>query len=75
MFKIISVVTTKNCDSSNLFLDKVILMRYVNFCNGDVEQAKQLIDDGYTLRNKYPHVFMERDPTSEIAKQSFENIT
>lgn len=58
-----------------LFLDRVILMRYVNFCKGDVEQAKQLIDDGYTLRNKYPHIFMDRDPTSEVAKQSFNDIT
>lgn len=49
-------------------------MRYVHFCKGDVEQAKQLIDDGYTHRNKYPHIFMERDPTSEVAKQSFEDI-
>lgn len=50
-------------------------MRYVNFCKGDVENAKQLIDDGYTMRNKYPHLFMDRDPTTDFAKECFENIT
>lgn len=31
----------------------------------DVEETKKLLEINYSIRNSYPHIFINRDPTDE----------
>lgn len=50
---------------NNLFLlslEKIILHRFLDYRNGNLEKAKTFIEYSYTFRNKHPKIFLRRDP-------------
>lgn len=47
-------------------------MRYISSCKMDIEETKKLIEFSYTLRNKYPNIFMKRDPTEPQLKNALQ---
>lgn len=48
-------------------------MRYIEACNGDIEEAKKLIELCYTFRNKNPDLFINRDPLDPKSQNAFNN--
>lgn len=46
-------------------------MRYIDSSQRDVEKAKKLIDRSYTVRNRYPNIFMNRDPSTPESQLAF----
>lgn len=46
------------------------MCRYISSCKGDVEETKKLIEFSFTLRNKYPNIFMKRNPTEPQLKNA-----
>lgn len=46
-------------------------MRYIDASQRDVEKAKKLIDRSYTVRNRYPNIFMNRDPLTPESQLAF----
>lgn len=55
-----------------LFLpETVLLMRYINASEGNIEETKKLIELSYTMRNKLPNVFINRDPMDAKCQLAF----
>jgi len=50
-------------------IEKSLLKRFLYSMFGDLEGAKRLIEMNYTLRNKYPQIFLNRDSTDAEAQQ------
>ncbi|XP_037934959.1 alpha-tocopherol transfer protein-like [Teleopsis dalmanni] len=50
-------------------IEKILLKRFLYSMSNDLEGAKRLIELNYTLRNKYPQIFLNRDPTDESSEQ------
>lgn len=46
-------------------------MRYINASEGNIEEAKKLIEFSYTLRSKLPNVFVNRDPMEAKSQLAF----
>lgn len=46
-------------------------MRYINASEGDIEETKKLIEFSFTLRNKLPNVFINRDPMNVNCQLAF----
>ena len=52
-----------------LFAEKPVLERFLYSMFGDVESAQRLLELNDALRNKYPHIFLQRDPTDQESQQ------
>lgn len=52
--------------------DRVLLERFYLCMHKDVEETKKLIEVNYAIRNKAPHIFIDRDPTDEDSRKTFE---
>uniref|UniRef100_W8BTC1 Alpha-tocopherol transfer protein n=2 Tax=Ceratitis capitata TaxID=7213 RepID=W8BTC1_CERCA len=50
-------------------IEKPVLVRFIYSMFGDVEAAQRLIELNYALRNKHPHIFLQRDPTDQESQQ------
>lgn len=48
-------------------------MRFIEACNGDVEEAQKLIELSYTFRSKHPDLFLNRDPLDPKTQKAFNN--
>ena len=55
-----------------LFLDRLLLERFYLCMYMNVEETKKLIETNYAIRNKCPHIFIERDPTDDDSRRTFE---
>uniref|UniRef100_A0A0K8WFM8 Alpha-tocopherol transfer protein-like n=1 Tax=Bactrocera latifrons TaxID=174628 RepID=A0A0K8WFM8_BACLA len=53
-------------------IDRILLKRFYRCMYGDLKATKKLIQINYSLRNKHPHIFLERDPTDADSKQTFD---
>lgn len=49
----------------------MLLMRYINASEGDIEETKKLIELSFTMRNKLPNVFINRDPMDVKCQLAF----
>lgn len=49
-----------------------MLRRFYQCMYGDVEETKKLIEVNYALRNKHPHLFIQRDPQDDDSRRTFE---
>lgn len=48
-----------------LFAENVVVRRYLNCMNNDVDKTKKLIEHSYNMRFKYPNIFNDRDPIDD----------
>lgn len=53
-------------------IDRLLLKRFYFCMYKDVEETKKLIETNYAIRNKSPHIFIDRDPTDEDSRKTFE---
>ncbi|XP_037824725.1 alpha-tocopherol transfer protein-like [Lucilia sericata] len=53
-------------------IDRLLLERFYLCMYKDVEETKKLIEVNYAIRNKCPHIFINRDPTDEDSQRTFE---
>jgi len=53
-------------------VDDVVLKRFVHSAYGKVGYAKHVIELNYELRNKNPHIFLDRDPLSPETQKVFQ---
>lgn len=51
------------------FSENVVVRRFLNSMNAEIEEAKKLIVHSYTMRTKYPNLFYNRDPLDEKIRQ------
>ncbi|XP_067635502.1 alpha-tocopherol transfer protein isoform X2 [Eurosta solidaginis] len=49
--------------------ENTVLERFLYSVFGDVESAKRLLELNYALRNKHPHIFLQRDPADQESQQ------
>ena len=68
----------KNFPNNNLFdfssfqqqfAETVVLKRFLYSMYGDLDGAKRLLELNYTMRNKYPQIFLQRDPMDESSQR------
>ncbi|XP_037931848.1 alpha-tocopherol transfer protein-like, partial [Teleopsis dalmanni] len=52
-------------------IDRLLLKRFYECMYRNVEDTKKLIRINYKLRNKYDHIFLDRDPNSEQSQNTF----
>lgn len=52
--------------------ERIILMRFIFASQNNIENAKKIIELSYTMRNKYPKIFLIRDPLDSEAQKTFE---
>uniref|UniRef100_A0A034WJZ8 Alpha-tocopherol transfer protein n=1 Tax=Bactrocera dorsalis TaxID=27457 RepID=A0A034WJZ8_BACDO len=50
-------------------IEKPVLERFLYSMFGDVAGAQRLLELNYALRNKYAHIFLQRDPTDQESQQ------
>ncbi|KAL7036747.1 hypothetical protein ACKWTF_008927 [Chironomus riparius] len=50
-------------------IENIVVRRYLNSTNADLEEAKKLIVHSYTMRTKYTNLFYNRDPLDEKIRQ------
>ncbi|XP_063695767.1 alpha-tocopherol transfer protein-like [Culicoides brevitarsis] len=53
-------------------IDDVLLQRFVHATYGDTAYAKRVISLNYEIRNKNPHIFLDRDPLSPESQKVFQ---
>lgn len=53
-------------------IEPLLLRRFYQCMYGDVEETKKLIEVNYALRNKHPHLFIQRDPQDDDSRRTFE---
>ncbi|XP_013113301.1 alpha-tocopherol transfer protein [Stomoxys calcitrans] len=53
-------------------IDRIVLTRFYYCMYKDVEETKKLLEINYTMRNKNPELFIERDPTDEDTRNTYE---
>lgn len=46
-------------------IDKILLVRYLKAAKFDLNRAKDLLKNSLKWRQKYPHIFTQRDPLSK----------
>uniref|UniRef100_W8C5Z9 Alpha-tocopherol transfer protein n=1 Tax=Ceratitis capitata TaxID=7213 RepID=W8C5Z9_CERCA len=49
-------------------IDRILLRRFFKCMYYDVEATKKLIELNFSIRNKNPHIFLDRDPDDEEVK-------
>ncbi|XP_075155398.1 alpha-tocopherol transfer protein-like [Haematobia irritans] len=52
-------------------IDRILLTRFYYCMNKDAEETKKLLEINYAIRNDYPHIYIERDPTDEDTRNTF----
>ncbi|XP_061399015.1 alpha-tocopherol transfer protein-like [Musca vetustissima] len=52
-------------------IDRILLTRFYYCMYKNVEETKNLLEINYTIRNDYPHIFIDRDPTDEDTTNTF----
>ncbi|XP_013113296.1 alpha-tocopherol transfer protein-like [Stomoxys calcitrans] len=52
-------------------IDRILLTRFYYCMYKDVEETKKLLEINYTIRNDYPHIYIERDPTDHDTINAF----
>ncbi|TMW49155.1 hypothetical protein DOY81_005745 [Sarcophaga bullata] len=55
-------------------INLTLLRRFLKCVNGDLEETKKLLELNYQLRNKSPHLFINRDPNDELTRKAFEAV-
>ncbi|KAM7348551.1 alpha-tocopherol transfer protein-like [Cochliomyia hominivorax] len=55
-------------------INPTLLKRFLKCMNYDIEDTKQLMELNYQLRNKNPHIFLNRDPNNELTHKSFQTV-
>ncbi|KAH8414705.1 hypothetical protein KR215_000833 [Drosophila sulfurigaster] len=53
-------------------IEPLLLRRFYQCMYGNVEDTKQLIEVNYALRNKHPHLFIQRDPLDADSRRTFD---
>lgn len=68
----VKVITVSYINKSFQYLPAtILLMKYINASEGDIEESKKLIELSYTLRSKLPNVFINRDPMDSKCQLAF----
>ncbi|XP_061398071.1 alpha-tocopherol transfer protein-like [Musca vetustissima] len=52
-------------------IDRLVLTRFYFCMNKNVEETKELLEINYSLRNKYPELFIKRDPEDEDTRNTY----
>lgn len=52
-------------------IENVVIRRFLNSVENDLEEAKKLIEHSYGLRLKHPNLFYDRDPCDEKIRNIF----
>ncbi|KAH8420619.1 hypothetical protein KR009_012178, partial [Drosophila setifemur] len=53
-------------------IEPLLLRRFYQCMFGDVEETKKLIEVNYALRNRHPHLFIQRDPLDDDSRRTFD---
>lgn len=52
------------------FIDKSLLLRFLNFCDYDVERAEKMLRKNLKIRKKCPKLFKSRDVSSDVFQET-----
>jgi hypothetical protein len=61
-------------ENLSLAVDELLLLRYLKVCDFDSEKAGQLLTCNLELREKYPHIFFDRDLSCDKLQQALRTL-
>ncbi|KAH8261761.1 hypothetical protein KR038_007975, partial [Drosophila bunnanda] len=53
-------------------IEPLLLRRFYQCMYGDLEETRKLIEVNYALRNRHPHLFIQRDPLDDDSRRTFD---
>lgn len=70
--KIYNILHESVNDTDFSISERIVLLRFLKCMNYDVQQTKKLIELNYSLRNKNPNIFMDRNMDDEMTAKGLQ---